>query len=69
MKEIERLEAEHMKKNSQLSEKERLQAQAQFMAEKARLESEYNEKILKSQRDATSAAPSESANSPGKYDR
>ena len=36
------------------------------MAEKARLESEFNEKILKSQREA---APSESANSPGKFDK
>ena len=66
MREIERLEAEHMAKNASLSEKERQAAEAQFMAEKARLESEYNEKILKSKREA---APSESANSPGKFDK
>ena len=66
MREIERLEAEHMAKNASLSEKERQAAEAEFMAEKARLESEFNEKILKSKREA---APSESANSPGKFDK
>ena len=66
MREIERLEAEHMAKNASLSEKERQAAEAEVMAEKARLESEFNEKILKSKREA---APSDSANSPGKFDK
>jgi len=46
-----------------MSHEERLAAEAQFNAEKARLESEFNEKMLKSQREA---APSEAANSPAK---
>ena len=61
--ELERIEEEHKVKNANLSEKDRQAAEAQFMAEKCRLESEFNEKMLKSQREA---APSESANSPAK---
>jgi len=49
---------------SDLSEKERIAAEDEFNAEKARLESEFNEKMLKSQREA---APSESANSPARH--
>ena len=54
-----------MRKNQGLSEKERRKAEAEFNAEKARLESEFNERLLQSQREA---APSDSANSPGKVD-
>ena len=44
--EIERLKQEHMKKNAGLNEKERNEAEAAFNAEKARLESEFNEKMI-----------------------
>lgn len=55
---------EQIKKMGTLTPEERVAAEAQFNAEKARLESEFNEKMLKNQREA---APSESANSPGKF--
>lgn len=56
----------HEEKLARLAEIEKMQqaqgnaakdAQAQFDAEKARLESEYNEKMLKSQRDTIGASP------------
>jgi hypothetical protein len=63
MAEIERMQAEQLAKMKDLPESERIEAEAQFNAEKARLESEFNEKILKSQREA---APSDAANSPAR---
>ena len=63
MAEIDRMAAEQLAKMKDLPENERIEAEAQFNAEKARLESEFNEKILKSQREA---APSDAANSPAR---
>ena len=40
------MQAEHMRKNAGLSEAERIKAEAAFNAEKARLESEFNERLL-----------------------
>ena len=45
--EIERMEQEHLAKNSTMSDEQRHAAEAEFMAEKARLESEFNERMLK----------------------
>ena len=61
LKEIERMRQEHLRKNANLTDEQRRAAEAQFAAEKARLESEFNEKLLRSQMD-----PSDSANSPAK---
>ena len=44
-----------------MTDEQRRAAEAQFAAEKARLESEFNEKLLRSQLE-----PSDSANSPAK---
>jgi len=66
MKEIDKMKNEQLAKMQNLPEKERLEAEATFNAEKARLESEFNEKMLKSQREA---APSETANSPGRHSK
>ena len=52
MAEIEKMKEEHIKKNANLPEAERVAAEAQFENEKARLESEFNEKILQTQRQA-----------------
>ena len=48
-----------------LTEKDRLAAEAEFNNEKARLESEFNEKMLQSQREAV--PPSAAANSPARH--
>ena len=64
MGEIEKMKEQHMKKNADLPPGERAAAEAQFENEKARLESEFNEKILKTQREA---APSTKLASPVKY--
>ena len=48
-----------------MNEQERQAAEAEFNNEKARLESEFNEKMLKSQREA--APPSNAANSPARH--
>ena len=64
LQEIDRMQKEQLEKMAGLSDKERHAAEAQFSAEKARLESEFNEKMLKSQREA---APSEAANSPARH--
>lgn len=61
LKEIERMRQEHLRKNANLTDEQRRAAEAQFAAEKARLESEFNEKLLRSQME-----PSDSANSPAK---
>lgn len=58
------MKEKHMKENADLPPKERAAAEAQFENEKARLESEFNEKILQTQREA---APSTKLASPVKY--
>ena len=65
IQEIEKMKQEHLEKNPDLSEQDRQIAEAQFNAEKARLESEFNERLLKSQREA---APVPAAGSPAKLD-
>lgn len=55
--EIERMEAEHMATNANMTDEQRLAAEAGFLAERARLESEFNERMLKTQLDATGGGP------------
>ena len=55
------MKQEHLKKNASMTDEQRRAAEAEFAAEKARLESEFNEKLLRSQLE-----PSDSANSPAK---